>query len=102
MQRRRGPLARVLISVPLSVLLTPCSSVPGRSHVTNAHCWVPHCSARRGKLLSHVRLFSRLFSVRGILQARILQWGAIPFSLGIFLTQGSNPVSCITGRVFTI
>ena len=31
------------------------------------------------------------FSVHGILQARILEQLAIPFSRGIFLTQGSNP-----------
>jgi len=30
-------------------------------------------------------------SVHGILQARILEWLAIPFSRGILLTQGSNP-----------
>ena len=30
-------------------------------------------------------------SVHGILQARALEWVAIPFSRGIFLTQGSNP-----------
>jgi len=30
-------------------------------------------------------------SVQGILQARILEWVAIPFSRGIFLTQVSNP-----------
>ena len=30
-------------------------------------------------------------SVHGILQARILEWVAIPFFRGIFLTQGSNP-----------
>ena len=30
-------------------------------------------------------------SVRGILQARILEWVAIPFSRGVFLTQGLNP-----------
>jgi len=29
-------------------------------------------------------------SVDGILQARILEWVAIPFSRGIFPTQGSN------------
>ena len=29
--------------------------------------------------------------VHGILQARILEWVAIPFSRGIFPTQGSNP-----------
>ena len=31
------------------------------------------------------------YSVHEILQARILEWIAIPFSRGIFLTQGSNP-----------
>ena len=30
-------------------------------------------------------------SVHGILQARILEWVAIPFSRGIFPTQGLNP-----------
>ena len=30
-------------------------------------------------------------SVHGISQARILEWAGIPFSRGIFLTQGSNP-----------
>ena len=31
------------------------------------------------------------YTVRGILQARILEWVAFPFSRGIFPTQGSNP-----------
>ena len=31
------------------------------------------------------------YSVHGILQARILEWVAIPFSEGTFSTQGSNP-----------
>ena len=30
------------------------------------------------------------FSVQGILQARILEWVATPFSRGILLTQESN------------
>ena len=30
-------------------------------------------------------------SVHGILQARVLEWGATAFSRGILLTQGSNP-----------
>ena len=33
--------------------------------------------------------------------ARIQEWVAIPFSRRIFLTQGSNQVSCIAGRYFT-
>ena len=31
------------------------------------------------------------YTVHGILQARILEWVAFPFSQGIFPTQGSNP-----------
>ena len=35
-------------------------------------------------------------SVHGILQARILEWVAMPFPRGIFPTQGSNPrLSCL-------
>ena len=42
------------------------------------------------------------FPVHGILQARVLEWVAISSSRGIFPTQGSNWVSCIAGRFFTI
>ena len=31
------------------------------------------------------------YTAHGILQARILEWVAIPFSRGIFPTQGWNP-----------
>ena len=31
------------------------------------------------------------YTVHGILQARILEWVAFPFSRGIFPTPGSNP-----------
>ena len=31
------------------------------------------------------------FSVHGTLQARILEWAAMPSSQGVFLTQGLNP-----------
>ena len=37
-------------------------------------------------------------SVHGILQTRILEWVAIPFSRGIFLTQGYNPLSEPPGK----
>ena len=42
------------------------------------------------------------FSVHGILQARILEWIAIPFSRGSFWPRGWTQVSCILGRFFTI
>ena len=40
-------------------------------------------------------------SVRGFLQARILQWVAIPFSRGSFWPRDQTWVSHITGRFFT-
>ena len=43
-------------------------------------------------------------SVHEILQAKILEWVAMPFSRGIFLTQGSNPrlmSPALAGQLFT-
>ena len=42
------------------------------------------------------------FSVHGILQARILEWVAIPSSKGSSWPRDQTQVSCITGRFFTI
>ena len=41
-------------------------------------------------------------SVHGILQARILEWVAIPFSRGSSWLRDRTCVSCIAGRFFTI
>ena len=41
-------------------------------------------------------------SVHGILQARILEWVAIPFSRGTSRLRDWTQVSCIAGRFFTI
>ena len=41
-------------------------------------------------------------SVQGILQARILEWVAMPFSRGSSKPRSRTQVSHITGRVFTI
>ena len=41
-------------------------------------------------------------SVHGILQARILEWVAIPFSRGSSRPKDQTQVSCIAGRFFTI
>ena len=40
------------------------------------------------------------FSVRGILQAEILEWIAIPFPIGSSRPRDSTLVSCIAGRFF--
>ena len=41
-------------------------------------------------------------SVYGILQARILEWVAIPFSRGSSWPRDQTQVSCIAARFFTI
>ena len=41
-------------------------------------------------------------SIHGVLQARILQWIAIPFSRGSSRSRNWTQVSCIAGRFFVI
>ena len=41
-------------------------------------------------------------SVDGILQARILEWVAIPFSTGSSWLKDWTQISCIAGKFFTI
>ena len=41
------------------------------------------------------------YTVHGILQARILEWVAIPFSRGSSWPRNQTGVYCIAGRVFT-
>ena len=59
-------------------------------------------------LLSHVWLCNPMdcnpsgSSVRGILQAGILEWVAIPFSRGSSWPRDQTWVSCTVGRFFTI
>ena len=55
------------------------------------------------KSLSHVWLFVIPWTniVHGILQARILEWVAFPFSRGSAQPRDQTQVSCIAGRFFT-
>ena len=41
------------------------------------------------------------YTVYGILQARILEWVAFPFSRGSSQPRGQTQVSCVAGRFFT-
>ena len=60
-------------------------------------CKVCNRGAEEERSVSHSILYSNVtlcnplyYTVHGILQARILEWVAVPFQ-GIFPTQGSNP-----------
>ena len=64
---------------------------------------------RKVKLLSRVQLFATPWtvalpgsSVRGIFQARILEWVAISFSRRSSWPRNWTQVSCLVGRRFTI
>jgi len=87
---------------------------PGLSDLCHlAHVCVCVCVC---KLLSHVQLFANPWtlcsppahsahqnsSVHGILQARILEWVAIPFSRGSSQPRDQTQVSCLAGGFFTI
>jgi len=62
---------------------------------------------RKWKLLSHVRFFATpwnspgLHTVHEILQAKILEWVAIPFSRGSSQPRDQTQVSHIAGGFFT-
>ena len=59
-------------------------------------------------VLSHIQLWDPMdcsppgSSVHGILQARILQWVAIPFSRASSRPRDRSQVSCIAGRFFPL
>ena len=53
------------------------------------------------KLLSRVWLFVTPWIVHGILQTRILEWIAVPFSRGSSQPMDWTQVSCIAGRFLT-
>ena len=60
------------------------------------------------KLLGLIRLSATPWtspagsSVHGILQARTMEWVAIPFSRGSSQPRDRTWVSCIAGRLFTL
>ena len=59
-----------------------------------------HKEGWKWKSLSHIQLFATP-TVHGILQARILEWVAYPFSRGSFRPRNQTGVSFIAGGFFT-
>ena len=73
--------------------------VSSRDIAINNNAWT--LKKWKWKLLSCVRLFETPWTVHGILQARILEWVAIPFSRGSSWPRNWTEVSCIAGRFLT-
>ena len=66
-------------------------------------CYNPEVKWNEVKVtLSHLTLCDPMdYIVHGILQVRILEWVAYPFSSRSSWTRNRTRVSCITGRFFT-
>ena len=60
-----------------------------------------HVIIIKWKSLSHVQLFATPWTVHGILQARILEWVAFPFSRESFQPRNQTQVFHIADRFFT-
>ena len=69
---------------------------------THVFLWLIHIDVWqwKWKLLSPVWLFLTPWTVHSILQARLLEWVAFPFSRGSSWLRDGTRVSCITGRFF--
>ena len=94
------PLSQIYrVSWLLMVLLlglgapAKCDSCSVVTFVTNG--------ARSQRARSHGLGSPPVSSLHGILQARILEWVAIPFSRGSSQPRDRTQVSCIAGRFFT-
>ena len=77
----------------------------GHDWVTELN-WIHIIQLQKWKwmLLSLVRLFATpwtLYTVHGILQARILEWIAVPFSRESSQPRDRSQFSCTAGRLFT-
>ena len=98
------PLSNSLKSVFQTVLWVMCKLVLLRCP---AYCWVLPLPQgkwkRKWKLLSHVRLFETPmeYTVHGILQARILELVAFPFSRGSSHPRSWTQVFRIVGGFFS-
>ena len=86
--------------------------ITAQYHIVNCISWGPRITLlmKKESVSSSVLsdslwsrgLWSTISSVYGILQAKLLEWTAMPFSRGSSRPRDQTPVSCITGRFFTI
>ena len=83
---------RCLICVNIQVIVSECEREHARKMVFQESTWRTLCVPLVKVAQSWLTLSDPMdYTVHGALQARILEWGAFPFSRGIFPTQGLNP-----------
>ena len=73
----------------------------------NAITWLGHLGASQSHWVYETTTLAKPlcdpmdYTVHGILQARVLEWVAFPFSRGSFQTRNRTQISHIAGRFFT-
>ena len=93
--------------LPFQTQLKVTSSVPWSNALTHLHPSLPLFMLIAPESESEIRsvvsssLRSMDYTIHGILQARILEWVAFPFSRGSSQLKDQTQVSCIAGRFFT-
>ena len=86
---------------PISYRLFTWSLLCGLVSLTSPPLFLSHTRlVSEWKSLSHVRLFASLWTVHGILQARVLEWVAFPFSRRSSQPRDRTQVSRIAGGFF--
>ena len=79
---------------------TPVSCIAGRFFTTELSGGLLFIESESCSVMSD-SLWQQDYTVHGILQARILEWVAFPFSGGSSQLRDGTQVSCIAGRFFT-
>ena len=85
--------------------LLGCEDLPASLLLAGTYCYVCECAKSLQLCLTLRNLMDGSppgSSVCGILQARILQWVALPFSRGSSQPRDWIQVSCIAGGFFTV
>ena len=85
-----------------SVFIIPVSVTETSKHIFASKICVSHSVVSSFLFYSPMDCSPPGSFLHGILQARILEWVAIPFSRGSSRSRDQSWISCIAGRFFTV
>ena len=99
----RRSTAAAAHDISLAEVDSKCQSVADRAWITKPPQPKLRIGFRKVKVVQLCPTLCNLmdYTVHGILQARILEWGAFPFSRGSSQPRDRTQVSRIAGRFFT-
>ena len=92
MNTRIGPRIRTTIAMTIYRAVTRCKVLPEKSYLSKTTLWCLKVTQLCPTLCNPMD-----YTIHGILQARILEWVAFPFSRGSSQPRNWNRVSCIAG-----